>query len=54
MTLIADVFPELPYPRNVLRSMSKKLCFTGPFDRQHSKWVETLVQYGGQHLINQL
>ena len=52
MTLIADVFPELPAPKNVVRSMSKKLRFTGRFDRQHGKWVETLLQSERQHLYN--
>ena len=52
MTIIADVFPELPAPKNVVRSMSKKLCFTGPFDRQHGKWVETLLISERQHLYH--
>ena len=50
MTFIADVFPELPAPKNVVRSMSKKLYFTGPFDRQHGKWVEIFVQSKRKHL----
>ena len=50
MTLIAAVFPQLPVPKNVVRSMSKKLCFRGPFQRQHGKCFETLLQYGRQHL----
>ena len=45
MTLIPDVFLELQAQKNLVRSMSKKLCITGPFDKQHSKWVETLLQY---------
>ena len=52
MTLIADVFPEVPAPKNVVRSMSKNLCFTKPFDRQHGKWVETLLQSERQYLSN--
>ena len=52
MTLRADVFPELPAPKNVVRSMSKKLCFTGPFQRQHGKWVERVLQCGRQRLYN--
>ena len=52
MTLIADVFPQLPAPKNVVRSMSKKLCFTGQFDRQHGKLVETLLQSEKQLLCN--
>ena len=52
MTLIADVFPEFPAPKNVVRSMSKKLCFTKHFERKHFKWVETLLQSDWQHLYN--
>ena len=52
MTLIVDVFPELPAPKNVGRSMCKKLCFRGSFDRQHDKWVETVFQSEQQHLYN--
>ena len=50
MTLIADVFPELLAPKNLVRSMSKKLCFRGPFDGQNGKWVETFVESERQNL----
>ena len=30
MTLIADVFPKLPTPKNLVRSMPKKSRFRGP------------------------
>ena len=36
----------------VVTSMFKKLRFTDPFDRQHGKWVETLLQSERQHLYN--
>ena len=52
MTLISDVFLELQAPKNLVRSMSKKLCITGHFDKQHSKWVEKLLQYDRQDLYN--
>ena len=42
MTLIFDVFPEIPAPKNMVRQMSKKSCFRRPLDRQQGKWVETL------------
>ena len=42
MTFIADLFPKLRTPKNVVRYMSKKSRFKGPFDRQHSKRVQTL------------
>ena len=41
MTLIADLFPKLRIPENVVRYMSKKSRFKGPFDRQHGKRVQT-------------
>ena len=44
MTFIADLFPKLRTPKNVVRYMSKKSRFKGPFDRQHSKRVQTLLQ----------
>ena len=49
MTLIADLFPQLRTPKNLVRYMSKKSRFKRPFDRQHSKRVETLLQSGPQH-----
>ena len=42
MSLIAYVFPEIPAHKNIVRHMSKKLCFRGPVERQHGKWIETL------------
>ena len=44
MTLIAGVFPEIEAPKNMVRYMSKNPCFRGPLDRQHGKWLETLLQ----------
>ena len=52
MNFIAYLFPELPPPKNVVRSMFKKFCFTEPLDRQHGKFVETLLQSERQHLCN--
>ena len=49
MTLIADLFPKLRTPENVVRYMSKKSRFKGPFDRQHGKLVQTLFRSGKQH-----
>ena len=50
MTLIADVFPETPAAKNMVREMSKKPCFRGPLDREHVKLVEILFQSEGQRL----
>ena len=49
MTLIADLFPKLRTPENVVRYMSKKSSFKGPFARQHVKRVQTLLRSGEQH-----
>ena len=44
MTFIADLFAKLRTPKNVVRYMSKKSRFIGPFDWQHGKRVQTLLQ----------
>ena len=49
MTLIADSFTKLGTPKNVVRYMFKKSRFKGPFDRQHGKRVQTLLQSEPQH-----
>ena len=49
MTLIADFFPKLRTPENVVSFKSKKSRFKGPFDRQHGKLVQTLFRSGKQH-----
>ena len=49
MTFIADSFPNLRTPKNVVRYLSKKSRFKGPFDRQHGKRVQTLLRSEPQH-----
>ena len=49
MTLIADVFPKLRIPKNVVRSMSKESRFWGPFKREDGKWAQTLLKLERQH-----
>ena len=49
MTLKADFFPKLRTPENVVRYMSNKSHFQGPFDRQRGKWIETLLRSLQQH-----
>ena len=49
MTLIADLFPKLRTPENVVRYMSKKSRLKGPFNRQHGKRVQTLLRSERQH-----
>ena len=49
MILIADLFPILRTPENVVRYMSKKSRSKGAFDRQHGKRVHTLLQSERHH-----
>ena len=49
MILIADVFPILRTPKNVVSYMSEKSFFRGPFDKQHGKPAQTLLQSERQH-----
>ena len=52
MTLIADVFPKLRTPKNMVRSMPKKSCFTGFVEKQHGKCPQTLFKFSGQPLYH--
>ena len=49
MTLIADLFPKLRTPENVVGYISKKSSFKAPFARQHVKRIQTLFRSGEQH-----
>ena len=49
MTFIADFFAKLRTPKNVVRYLSKKSCFKGPFDWQHGKRVQTLLWSESQY-----
>ena len=49
MTFIADLFPKLRTPKDVVRYLSKKSRFKGLFDRQHGKRVQTLLWSEPQH-----
>ena len=52
MILIADVFPKLRTPKNVVKSMSKKSRFKGSFEKQHSKRAQRLLKFAWQHLYH--
>ena len=52
MPFVADVFQELPALKNMIRYISKKPCFRGPFNTQHGESAETLLQSEWQHLYN--
>ena len=45
MTLIAEVFPKLRTPKNMVRSMSKESRFKGSFGKQHGKGAQTLLKF---------
>ena len=44
MTLVEALFPNLQTPKSVDRSMSKKPRLRGTFEKQHGKWVQTLLK----------
>ena len=50
MTLIADVFPKLRTSKNVVRSMSKKSYFRGPYRKQDDKRVQTMLKLEPRHI----
>ena len=52
MTLVSNIFLEIPAPENMVRYMSKKECFRALLDRQQGNLVETLLQSEWQHLYN--
>ena len=49
MTFIADLFPKLRAPKDVLRYLSKKSRFKGTFDRQLGKRVKKLLRSESQY-----
>ena len=49
MTFIVHLFPKLRTAKSVVRYLSKKSRFKGPFDRQHGKRVQTLLRSEPQH-----
>ena len=44
MTLIAEVFPRVQTPKNMVTSMSKNSRFKGSFPKQHCKYAQTLLK----------
>ena len=52
MALIADVFPKLRTPKNMVRSMRKKSRFRGSIEKQHGKCSLTLFKFQGQPLYH--
>ena len=54
MTLIAEVFPRLPTPKNMVTvtSICKKSHFKVSFGTQHGKRTQTLLKLAWQHLYH--
>ena len=52
MTLIAEVFPKLLTPKNMVTSMSKKSRFKISFAKQHGKRAKTLLKFAWQYLYD--
>ena len=52
MTLIAEVFPKLRTPKNMVRSISKRSRFEGSFGKQHGKRAKTLLKFERQHIYH--
>ena len=52
MILIGDVYPKLQTPKKVIRWISEKSGFRGPFNKQHGKWAQTLLQPGRRPLYD--
>ena len=52
MTLIANVFPKLRTPENVIREMFKKCHFNLPLKKQHGKGTQTLLKSERRPLYN--
>ena len=46
---MGDVFWKLRTPKNVIRYISKKSRFKVPFDREHAKRAQALLQSEPQH-----
>ena len=52
INLIADVFPKLRAPKIVLKQISKKFSFRGPFNKQHAKEDQILLKSQSHHLCH--
>ena len=52
MTFIADVFPKLRTPENIVRSMPKKSRFIASVEKQHGKCARTYFRFEGKPLYH--
>ena len=52
MTLIAEVFPKLRTPKNIVRSMPKNSRFRGSVQKQDGKCAQSIFKIEGQLLYH--
>ena len=52
MTLIAQIYPKLRTPKNMVRSISKRPRVWGSFGKQHGKRAKTLLKFQWRHLYH--
>ena len=52
MTLIAEIFPKLRTPKNMVASMSQKSCFKRSFGKEHGKRAQTLLKFSWPRLYH--
>ena len=52
ITLIAELFPKLGTPKNMITSMSKKSSFNGSFGKQHGKDAQSSLKFPWQYLYH--
>ena len=50
VTLIAHVIPKLRAPKSMVRAMPKKSRFRPSVEKEHGKWAQTLLKFGGKPL----
>ena len=52
LTVIADVFPTLWTPKNMVTSMSKNSRFKGSFGKQHGKCAKILLKFAWRQIYH--
>ena len=52
MTLIADIFPKLVTPKNMVTSIIKKSTFRESVEKEHGKCAETFFKFEEQLLYH--
>ena len=52
MTHVAPAFPKMWTVKYVVRQVSKKSSFSGPFNKQHGKCNDTLLKFERHHLYH--